>query len=418
MSSYILTISIPFFLFLIWVEYQVAKHKKLPYFNFSTSVSNICIGIAERLSDLFLAGIFYSVFDYVQKHLAFFHFESSITLYFLLLIITDFIWYCYHRCGHEINLLWAVHIVHHQSEDFNYTVSARITIFQSFVRLLFWSILPLIGFPAEMVTTVLMIHGVYPFFVHTRVIKKLGILEKIFVTPSHHRVHHASNEKYLDKNYGSILIVWDKLFDTFTEEKEEPVYGLTSQLNSHSFLWQHFHYYLELWQTARTTKGVVKKLKIFFGRPDSISSNARKQLEKKFLLGKNSQPSIRPAMRKYIILQLTAAVVLLTSMYIVPFTFSSAPKTVGLSFLLLITLINICAILEQRTWIFYLEYTRLLVVLALSIVVFNNTYVLLLTFFFAGFILYYFRVLNKLFISFIYGSVFYYRSTSNYRNLI
>jgi sterol desaturase/sphingolipid hydroxylase (fatty acid hydroxylase superfamily) len=158
-----------------------------------------------------------------------------------LFIATDFVWYWYHRLAHTINIFWCVHVVHHQSEDFNYTVSARITVLQAFVRTGFWSVLPLAGFSAEMITSILLVHEVYPFFVHTQLIGKMGILEHIIVTPSHHRVHHACNDEYLDKNYGDVLIIWDKLFGTFVEEKAPPVYGLTKQLGSQSFLWQHFH---------------------------------------------------------------------------------------------------------------------------------------------------------------------------------
>src|SRR4051794_465071 len=107
MNEYILAISVPAFLFLMGIEYLIVRRKKLPYFNFSSSVANICIGMAERLSDLFLAGIFFSVFDYIHKYFALFQIESSIPLYLILLVITDFVWYWYHRSGHEINLFWA-----------------------------------------------------------------------------------------------------------------------------------------------------------------------------------------------------------------------------------------------------------------------------------------------------------------------
>jgi len=133
----------------------------------------------------------------------------------LLLLATDLVWYWYHRLGHEINILWGAHIVHHHSEDFNYTVSARITTLQSIVRNVFWSILPFAGFQPGMVIVILVIHGTYSFFTHTQVIGKLGWAEYIFITPTHHGVHHASNPKYLNKNYGDIFVFWDKLFGTF-----------------------------------------------------------------------------------------------------------------------------------------------------------------------------------------------------------
>ena len=198
----LLAIAIPMFITLIAIEYFYSRKKGLPYFNLYSTVANISIGIAERLADILLAGSFYFVYDYLQKHYGLFHIKPGIALWILLFLATDLIWYWYHRLAHEINLFWAAHIVHHQSEDYNFSVSARITVFQALIRVGFWSILPLIGFPASMITSLLIIHGLYPFFINTQTIGKLGILEYILVTPSHHRVHHASNEKYLDKNYG------------------------------------------------------------------------------------------------------------------------------------------------------------------------------------------------------------------------
>ena len=230
-----LALAIPLFVGLMVLEFFVAKKKGKKIFNFTNSIANINVGIAERLLDTLVTGLFFFVYDYLNRHYGIFDIQSSILMWVALFICTDFTWYWYHRLAHEINLFWAAHIVHHQSEDFNYTVSARITVFQAFVRTGFWAILPVIGFPAEMIISVLLVHGLYPFFIHTRLIGKLGILEYIFVTPSHHRVHHASNEEYLDKNYGDVLIIWDKLFGTFKKEESEIVYGLTKPLKSNSF---------------------------------------------------------------------------------------------------------------------------------------------------------------------------------------
>ena len=200
-----LALAVPFFLFLIGLEFWVSKKKGKHFYNFNDTVSNLSVGIAERLLDGLTLGLFYFVYDYLYKHFAIFHIQPSVLSWIGLLLITDFLWYWYHRLGHEVNLLWSVHVVHHQSEEFNFTVSARITLFQAVARTFFWSLLPIVGFSAEMITTILLIHGLYPFFIHTRTVGKLGILEYILVTPSHHRVHHANNEQYLDKNYSDVL---------------------------------------------------------------------------------------------------------------------------------------------------------------------------------------------------------------------
>jgi alkylglycerol monooxygenase len=242
-----MALAVPLFLFFIGLEYYFSKKLNKPVFNFNSSIANMNVGVAERLIDLFTAGAFYYFYAYLHEHFALFDIEEGVLLWIALILATDFVWYWYHRMGHEINLFWGFHVVHHTSEEFNYTAGTRITIFQAVLRTGCWSVLPIIGFPPGMITTMLIIHGLYPFFTHTQLIGKLGILEYVLVTPSHHRVHHASNEKYLDKNYGDMFIIWDKLFGTFAEEEEDELrYGLTKPVDSNSFLWQHFHYLVEL----------------------------------------------------------------------------------------------------------------------------------------------------------------------------
>lgn len=210
-----------------------------------------------------------------------------------LFLFTDFLWYWYHRFGHEVDLFWSAHVVHHQSNDFNFTVSARITVIQAAFRCLFWSFLPLMGFSPEMVTAMLLIHGTYPFFTHTQTINKLGWLEYIIVTPSHHRVHHSSNACYLDKNYGDVLIIWDKLFGTFAVETEQPVYVLTRPIRSYSFLWQHFHFIMEMVVAFKRATGFWSRWKVVFGRPDDINPGIRPLLERKFFRT-SEDPLLRP----------------------------------------------------------------------------------------------------------------------------
>ncbi|WP_233219025.1 sterol desaturase family protein [Adhaeribacter arboris] len=290
---------IPVFFLFIGLELFWSIRQKKGYYKFENSVLNICVGIADRLMNLFVAGAFYGIFDYLHDNYALFDIKASVYNWVFLFFLVDFIWYWYHRFGHEVNIGWSAHIVHHTSEEFNLTVSARITIFQSIFRTAFWSVLPLIGFPAHMLSVLLLMHGAYPFFLHTRYIKNLGILEWFFVTPSHHRVHHASNPQYLDKNYGDILIIWDRLFGTFAPEKEEPVYGLTKPLKSHSFLWQHFHFLLELLFATGEASGWRHKIRILFGKPDQVPEYWRDRLEQQLLPPKVTFP-ITANLRRYV----------------------------------------------------------------------------------------------------------------------
>lgn len=347
---------VPLILGFIAIEYYVARRQGKAYFKFANSISNLNVGIAERLSDVFVTSAFYYVYDYLYQHYAFFKIPETWYNWLFLLLLTDFIWYWYHRFGHEINLLWGLHIVHHQSPEFNYTASVRITVFQAAARTCFWAILPIIGFSAPMITSILIVHGLYPFFVHTRVIGKLGWLEYVFVTPSHHRVHHASNEQYLDKNYGDVLIIWDKLFGTFTEEKEEPVYGLTKPLDSYSFLWQHFHFLLEIGYSMYRAKSIREKFRILFGKPDLIDPKIRPLLERKFRI-QNRANDLPNRLNRYVLFQIVCTMCILFVFILLEHYFDWIAKTL-VSGLILTTIINCGAILEQRRWIFQVELLR------------------------------------------------------------
>jgi sterol desaturase/sphingolipid hydroxylase (fatty acid hydroxylase superfamily) len=375
MKFNLIALAVPLFIFFILFEFLVARKKKLDYFNLHNSIANISIGIAERLMDVFVVGLFYYVYEYLQQHFALFTIRANALTWILLFVCTDFVWYWYHRFAHEWNIFWAVHVVHHQSEDFNYTVSARITVLQAIVRTGFWCVLPLIGFPAGMIASILIVHGLYPFFIHTRVIGKVGFLEYILVTPSHHRVHHASNEKYLDKNYGDVLIIWDKLFGTFQAEEEDPQYGLTKPLKSFSFLWQHFHFFIELWIAMKKEKGFSNKLKLLFKKPDVIDPKNREIAEAIFNI-KHSEATVEKPLNKYVVWQMISITVLLF-LFIGFDRYVSAFYQVIITGVIIITLVNCGAIMEQKKWIFYLEFGRLLLVAVGCSMIYPNPWLLI-----------------------------------------
>ena len=372
-----IAISIPFFTGLMLLEYLVSKQLKKQTHDMHNTMSNIGVGIAERLCDALITGYFFFIYQYLQKNYGVFTIRHTVFTWIFLLLLTDFIWYWYHRLAHEWNIFWAVHVVHHQSEDFNYTVSARITVLQALVRTGFWAILPLLGFPAEMITTMLLIHGLYPFFIHTTLIKDMGILEYVLVTPAHHSVHHASNPEYLDKNYGDVFIIWDKLFGTF--KKLDPAipiqYGLTTPLRSYSFLWQHFHFFIELFIALKHTKGVISKIKLLFQKPDTLSADYRLEAIAAFRI-KQTETPFTSRINKYVASQL---IILLTSLFLFILFENQVAYPVRIAFLIsvLLTLINCGAILEQKKWIFYLEAARLIVLICTTLYYFRISYLIL-----------------------------------------
>lgn len=352
-----LALAVPFFLLFMWLEYRYSLKKRQPVHHWNETIANLNVGIAERLTDLICTGLFYFFFEWIYRHWAIFHIEAHGYTWLFLFLTTDLAWYWYHRFGHEVNLFWAVHVVHHQSDDFNYTVSARITVLQAAARCLFWSVLPLVGFPPHMIAILLLIHGAYPFFTHTQLIGKLGWLEYILVTPSHHRVHHSSNPEYLDKNYGDMLIIWDKLFGTFAKEEAPPVYGLTKPLQAYSFLWQHFHFMLEMAVAFRRASGFREKCRVILGKPDAIDPRIRPYLEKK-LASRNKQWS-EPGEALIQVINLQTGITLTALFLLLLFAayLSAAQLWLGSLFILL-SVISTGAMIEQRRWIFHLDYIR------------------------------------------------------------
>lgn len=353
-----LAFAMPAFFLFLFLEYKLAQRRKRPeIFNYESSVSNISIGIAERLINLFIAASFYQLYYLIYNDYRIFDIPSNALIWFALILATDFVWYWYHRLGHEVNFFWAAHIVHHHSEEFNFTAAARITTFQAIIRTGFWCVLPFVGFHPSMVITMLIVHGAYSFFTHTQLIGKIKWLEYVFVTPSVHGVHHASDEKYLDKNYGDMFTFWDRLFGTFQTEEEKPKYGLTHPLKSYSFLWQHFHYYFEIYELWKRSSGFKAKWKAVFGSPAHMDQDIRPVLEKRFLQDK-SNPHQRLRFKNYLYIQLGICTLILT-VFTYYFDYLEVYDKVFVLSLIIITLINCGALLEQRKWMYYLEYTRL-----------------------------------------------------------
>lgn len=354
---------IPLFLILMVLEYWYSLKKQKRFYSFDESISNLNVGIVERMCDMFSVSLFYFFFVWVYQNFAIFHIEANVWTWVILFLFTDFLWYWYHRYSHEINLLWAAHVVHHQSEDYNFTVAARITIFQAVFRSLFWAFIPLLGFPPFMMTAILLIHGVYPFFSHTQTVGNLGILERVFVTPSHHRVHHSSNEIYLDKNYGDILIIWDKLFGTFIpEQKEEPcVYGLTKPIHRYTFLWQHFHYLFEIGLSFKRAEGFKNKMRTIFGRPDDIQPEIREELEERIFAGARPQVHAQ-VLSRYIFFQSMLTMLLLFFFLLYGNYQQLLQLLIGGGFILC-SVICIGGLLEHEDWVFPLEMLRLFLLL-------------------------------------------------------
>jgi alkylglycerol monooxygenase len=206
-------------------------------------------------------------YQLMLEHLAVFHLKAGWPVYIITFIVLDFQGYWAHRLVHEINVFWNRHLIHHSSEEYNLAVALRQSI-SDFVQVFFFLSIPaaLLGLPASVIATVLPVFTFAQYWYHTRQIRKLGFLEHILVTPSHHRVHHAMNPIYLDKNYSAIFIVWDKLFGTFQEEleSEPPVFGITRPSQSYNPISINFEHLALLIKDAWRAEKWMDKLSIWF----------------------------------------------------------------------------------------------------------------------------------------------------------
>ena len=256
--SYV-TYSIPIFFLLIGIEllFGYLKNKKL--YRFNDALTNINLGIGSQVVGIMTKGLLFMAYLYLYEN-RLYTFENTWWTWILLFIGVDFFYYWFHRASHEINALWAAHIVHHQSEDYNLSVALRQSWFQGWFSWAFYLPLAVVGFDPVIFAAMVSFNTLYQFWIHTTTIKTMGPLEWIFNTPSHHRVHHGSNPKYIDRNHAGSLIIWDRMFGTFQKEEEDVVYGITSPLNSWNPVWANLHYWKDLWQLAERSKGFDKVL--------------------------------------------------------------------------------------------------------------------------------------------------------------
>jgi alkylglycerol monooxygenase len=263
----ILLIAIPAFLMLVLFEKWYGWKKGNDTVRNFDMISSLTSGVTNVTKDVL--GIAFSIITYtwLLSHLAVMHIKATWLTYAVAFIVLDFAGYVVHLINHKYNFFWNAHIIHHSSEEFNLACALRQSI-SVFVKLFIILLVPaaILGVPAEVIAVVAPLHLFAQFWYHTRHIGKMGVLEKIFVTPSHHRVHHAINKEYIDKNMGQIFIFWDKLFGTFQEELKEvpPVYGITRPVQTWNPVKINFLHVWLLVKDAWRTKNFKDKLRIWF----------------------------------------------------------------------------------------------------------------------------------------------------------
>lgn len=270
--------AIPFFLGLIGLEVWLAKKGGRKFYALEDSVANLGCGVLNQLFGLATSATLALVYVWLYERAPFKLADGTAAGWIAGFIGAEVSYYWWHRLSHEVNFLWAVHVVHHQSEEYNLSVALRQAIFSGLTSFPFFIPLALLGVPPKALLVSAAVAQLYQFWIHTRLIGRLGPLEEVFNTPSHHRVHHGRNPKYIDRNYSAVLIVWDRLFRSFQREEEAVDYGVKQPLPFKSPLYANFDWFLELRRlsTAAPTwrDALLVWVKFPGWRPDGVAAAA------------------------------------------------------------------------------------------------------------------------------------------------
>jgi sterol desaturase/sphingolipid hydroxylase (fatty acid hydroxylase superfamily) len=262
----LINLAIPGFIALLLLEVALDAVMRRHLYQFKDTAASLAMGTGNVLLGVVSKALVFAAYTAVHRF-AIFNIGYQWWAWAILFFAEDLTYYWFHRTSHECRLFWASHVVHHSSQRFNLGTALRQTWTGGFMSFIFWLWLPLIGFPPVMIMTMQAISLLYQFWVHTEFVRTMGPLEWVMNTPSHHRVHHGSNQRYLDRNHAGVLIIWDRLFGSFEPEGEKVIYGLTKNINSYNPLRIAFHEWIDIWNDARKADTWRLKLHYVFGRP-------------------------------------------------------------------------------------------------------------------------------------------------------
>jgi sterol desaturase/sphingolipid hydroxylase (fatty acid hydroxylase superfamily) len=289
-KSSIITFAVPVFLLLIVIEYCYGKYKGKNTYRLNDTFTSLSLGMISRYPTMLNLGMQSLIFVYISKYLnvGLLSVKNPLT-WVIAFLLYDLSYYWMHRMHHEIKILWATHSVHHHGEDYNLATALRQTSTGWLWKWIFYLPMIILGIPGEVFITVAGINLVYQFWVHTEHIGHLGFLEKIFITPMNHGIHHAKNKEYIDANYGGVFIIWDRMFGTYTARVPdvEPANGTVSALQSWNPVWANFQIFTTMVKDTIKTKKYSDKVKVWFSktywRPeDCIETKDPKEFYVKF----------------------------------------------------------------------------------------------------------------------------------------
>jgi sterol desaturase/sphingolipid hydroxylase (fatty acid hydroxylase superfamily) len=264
-------IGAPIVLAIIFVEILISNWQQKNYYKTQDTLCTIGLLAGNIIVAFSIKGLILALHFYLYQY-KIFELSGMLPLWLfwiLTFVVIDLVFYIYHRMSHRIRFLWAIHLSHHSSEEMNFAVSFRQAWFGPISKIPFFMVLPLLGFDPTIIAAAGVISTLWGIVGHTQIIGKLGVLEWIFNTPSHHRVHHGSNEQYIDKNYGNLLIIWDRMFGTFEPEKEKVKFGLVNNVNTFNPTKITFMAWSSMIEDINNKQSLGEVLRIIFGPPNT-----------------------------------------------------------------------------------------------------------------------------------------------------
>ena len=272
----VIVYAIPVFVALMAAEFAVGLASRRNVYRLNDAVGSLTAGILSQISGVFMLALSVGIYSLVYAHFALLELPGDDWRVWLgALVAYDFLYYWNHRIDHEVGLFWAAHVVHHQSENFNLSTALRQSSTVALLGWIFYLPMALAGVPPVVFIAVGLIDLLYQFWIHTELVGKLGWFDRVFASPSNHRVHHGVNDRYLDKNYGGILILWDWLFGTFEEEAERPVYGVRGGLSTFDPIGANLSYYRTMANLCLRARDWRDGVRIWFAPPGWVPANLR-----------------------------------------------------------------------------------------------------------------------------------------------
>jgi sterol desaturase/sphingolipid hydroxylase (fatty acid hydroxylase superfamily) len=382
----LIALAVPFFLLAIVIELVVDRVRGSGFFRANDAINSLSAGVLSVTTDYFTKFIQFLAWGFVLQHFALIDmplswFDASprgVALWVSAALAWDLCYYWFHRFSHEISILWAAHAVHHQSEDYNLSTALRQTSTGFLFSWIFYLPLFVIGFPLEILVAVNAVNLIYQFWVHTQTVRRMGVLDYVLVTPSNHRVHHAQNERYIDKNYGGMLILCDRMFGTLEDEREdEPVvFGVRKPLANWNPFWANLQVYDYLLFDARKTSRWRDKIGVWFHRTGWRPADvATKYPKARADLTRFTKFDRRPAegMQGYVLAQFVAAIAL-ALLIAREYAETGASGVILPCLMLWAQLWTIGLLNEGRVYAVQLELARLLLVAVAGTEILNGAY--------------------------------------------